>query len=71
MLEPFVNSTIAGFNNPDCAFFVGSFAGSILTYMTIFRIALVYFGLRLLDKIIFSGIPKLYKFIKNRKGEKE
>ena len=63
---------MTGMNNPDCAFYVGAFAGNITTGGLIFRIALIYFGMKLIDKIVFLGIPKLYNLIKKwRKNERK
>ena len=64
MLESFINNTMAGINNPECAFFVGNMAGSIGLGYLMFRIALIYYGFKILDKLTFIGIPKLYNWVK-------
>jgi len=62
--EAFINTTIAGLNNPDCAFYVGAMAGQMSTAYLIIKIAFIYYGLKLLDKLLFVGVPKFYKWIK-------
>lgn len=56
-----------GINNPECAFFVGQSLGYASAGTLMFRIALVYFGFKLLEKIAFVGIPLAYKKIKQKK----
>ena len=53
-----------GMNNPECAFFVGQTLGNVTAGMLIVKITLIYFGVKLLDKIIFKGVPQLYKKLK-------
>lgn len=65
MLESFVNNTMAGMNNPECAFWVGQSVGNMAVGYLIIRIAFIYFGLKLLDKLVFIGIPKFYKWIRD------
>jgi hypothetical protein len=55
------DTIVKGMNNPDCAFFVGATVGNILTIKIVMWIALVYFALRLTEKLFFIGVPKLYK----------
>lgn len=69
-----VDTIVKGVNNPECAFFVGQTLGQLTTVYLITKIALIYFGLKLLDKIVFTGIPLLYKKIKSlakKKGKKK
>ena len=67
MLEDFINTTITGINNPDCAFFVGSMMGQMtLSYVAI-RIAFIYVAFRLLDKFLFVGVPLTWKWVKENK----
>ena len=55
-----------GLNNPECAFFVGSFMGNMSTGRTIVFLGLIYFGFKFIDKFIFSQIPKLWKWMKKK-----
>lgn len=63
----FVDTLVKGFNNPDCAFYVGQMAGQFSTWFLISRIAMIYFAFKLLDKIVFTGIPHLFKKLKEKK----
>lgn len=56
-----VETISKGLNNPDCAFYVGQSLGYGQAGSLIFRVALIYFGLRLVDKLVFVGIPRLYR----------
>jgi len=62
--EAFINNTIAGLNNPDCAFYVGAMAGQMGIAYLIIRVMIIYFGIKLLEKLTFVGIPKFYKWLK-------
>lgn len=53
-----------GMNNPDCSFYVGQTFGQISTIGLLARVMLVYFGIKLLDKMVFKGLPMLYKKLK-------
>ena len=57
----------AGMNNPDCAFYVGMVTGQASAGQFIFKIALVYFGFKLLDKLFFQGIPFCWKRLRGIK----
>ena len=63
-----------GMNNPECSFFVGQTLGYANASYLIVRVALIYFGLRLFEKILFKGIPKFYHWWmerrKKRRGRK-
>ena len=50
-----------GINNPDCSFFVGQSLGQATAASLIVKVTLVYFGVKVVDKIIFQGIPKLFR----------
>ena len=58
-----------GMNNPECAFFVGQTLGVAQSGNLILKVALVYFGFRLLDRIVFTEIPKIYKKMKEKNGQ--
>jgi len=62
--ETFINATLAGLNNPECAFYVGAMAGQFGLSYLIIRVAFIYFGLRILEKLILVGIPKFYEWAK-------
>ncbi len=64
------NTILTGMNNPDCAFYVGQSLGYASAGTLIVRVTAVYFGVKLIDKILFTGIPNLYKkFRKQGKGD--
>lgn len=56
----------AGLNNPECAFFVGQTFGQATTGAIILKVTAIYFGIKIIDKIIFSGIPKIYKKLRGK-----
>lgn len=64
VLENFINNTMAGIDNPECAFFVGNMVGTASIGFIAFRLALIYYGIKLLDKLIFKGIPRFYDWAK-------
>lgn len=53
----------AGLNNPECAFYVGNMMGTATIGFIAFRLALVYYGIKMLDKLIFKGVPKFYDWV--------
>jgi len=67
-----LNETIsAGLNNPDCAFFVGSFTGSFLSFKYLIIVILLYFGFKLLDAFIVEpSIAKFKKYLHKKTGDK-
>ncbi|KKL77529.1 hypothetical protein LCGC14_2033970 [marine sediment metagenome] len=65
----FAEIVTKGMNNPDCSFYVGQTFGQITTVGLLARVMLVYFGIKLLDKMVFKGLPMLYKKFK-RRGKK-
>jgi hypothetical protein len=56
-LENFTSTIMAGLDNPDCAFYVGTFFGSINIGRIILMVVLINVGYDILKKFI----PWLYK----------
>lgn len=50
-----------GLNNPECAFFVGQYLGQASTGKLVLYMSIIYFGIKLIDKIIFEGLPSICK----------
>lgn len=65
-MSTLVDTIATGMNNPDCSFFVGQMIGTLSAGSLIVRVAIIYFGFKVLDKIVFTGIPYLYKNIGKR-----
>lgn len=55
------DTLLKGINNPDCGFFVGYFTGSATVGSMIIRVVVIYYAIKLLDKLLFTGLPKLYQ----------
>jgi len=70
MIEDFINNTMAGINNPECAFFVGNTVGAMSIAYVFYRVILIYYAIKLLDKLIFKGIPMFINFVNNRKKKR-
>ena len=70
-MSAFIDNVLIGANNPDCSLYVGYTIGTISTWMFVGKIFLYYFALRLLERMLFEGIPRLYKFIRKRLKGKE
>ena len=62
--EAFINTTIAGLNNPECAFYVGAMAGQAGLAYLIMKVAFIYYGLRFLEVLLLKGVPKFYEWAK-------
>lgn len=62
-----VDTMKTGLNNPDCAFYVGQSVGMATTGSIIVKVTVIYFGVKLIDKILFTGIPTIYKKFKARR----
>lgn len=56
----FYDIVVNGLNNPDCAFFVGQTFGYVLATRLVVMVGVIYFGFKLLDKIVFTWIPGSY-----------
>jgi len=59
----FTNTITTGIYNPDCAFYVGAFMGS----MNILRIFLIIWGINVAYDLLKKLLKYLYKIIKFRK----
>lgn len=61
-IENFTNTITMGIYNPDCAFYVGAFMGS----MNILRIFLIICGINLVYDLVKNIFRYSYKIIKHR-----
>jgi len=50
-LTNFTSMVFNGVNNPDCAFFVGSFMGQFIGFKIIFMVVIGYICLRFIEKL--------------------
>ena len=68
VLEDFINNTMAGINNPECSFFVGAVTGQALILSLLWKIAVLYFIIRIIDSWFFTPITNYVKdLINNRR----
>ena len=57
-----LNETImTGLNNPDCAFYVGAFAGQMFVVRWLFFLLIVYVLLKAVDKLALEPLLKYLK----------
>lgn len=67
VVEAFINNTLAGVNNPECSFFVGATVGQYLVISLLWKIALFYFLIRIIDSWIFTPITRYVKRVFRKK----
>jgi len=62
-----VDTINAGLNNPEYAFFVGQSMGHATAGMLIVKVTIIYFVVKIVDKLLFSKIPQLWKHLSKKK----
>jgi hypothetical protein len=65
-----LNETIAaGLNDPNCAFFVGSFTGNFLSFKYLLVVILLFFLFKLLDGLVAEPLLKKFKAKFSKEGK--